>query len=253
VTYNSVLRGAAEAPQWHRSLALVTDEVLDLMQADEVGADEETYVALIQACAAVGDVVNARVYWDEMAARCLPRGARAFEAMLEGFANAQALGPERTCRRYLTRPRGWPFPTVLGDPDGQTARDKTAGLEGDRLADPNKKFKGFLKQGPQRPWGDDDDDDFDENWADAFEAGELDEIKARMKDREEAEAEWNESNDAVGAHDETALAAAGNGPWREEVESAREAALDVIAKGEKKAANRLDEGASPSKVSAIAL
>ena len=35
-TYNEMLRGVSVAPQWHRSSSLLTDELLDKMEADEV-------------------------------------------------------------------------------------------------------------------------------------------------------------------------------------------------------------------------
>lgn len=62
--YNALIWGAAHA-QWHKGCALFTDEVLDLMEADQIAANAETFEMLIRACAAVGDVVNGNfIYTD---------------------------------------------------------------------------------------------------------------------------------------------------------------------------------------------
>ena len=63
-TYNDLLRGVSVTPQWHHSSALLTDEILDMMEADEIQANLVTFNSLIRACAAVGDVVNARAYFE---------------------------------------------------------------------------------------------------------------------------------------------------------------------------------------------
>jgi len=44
------------------------------MQADEVAPNHETFVALVQGCASVGDVVGARVYFEAAKSRGLHLG-----------------------------------------------------------------------------------------------------------------------------------------------------------------------------------
>eukprot|EP00613_Pedinella_sp_CCMP2098_P079483 CAMPEP_0171935966 /NCGR_PEP_ID=MMETSP0993-20121228/33420_1 /TAXON_ID=483369 /ORGANISM="non described non described, Strain CCMP2098" /LENGTH=1070 /DNA_ID=CAMNT_0012577017 /DNA_START=109 /DNA_END=3317 /DNA_ORIENTATION=- len=182
VTYNVLLKGIASvAPQWHRANALLTDQVLDWMQGDEVKPDGETFEALLRACASVGDVVSAEEYWRTMTAPTKPLGkdaelyaggARAgvrggkggrfgygltptdahFAAMLECYGNAQCLTYERHMKRYLTQPRGWPRVPNLGPRDELTPVDKVKDLSWDPVAaaNPNIKFRGFDKQGKEQ-------------------------------------------------------------------------------------------------------
>ena len=150
VTYNSLIRGAAVTPLWHPSRALVTDEILNLMEQDEVLPNRGTFNALIRTCASVGDVVNARVYFNEMEGHGLQPDATTYAEMLSSIAAAQALGRRRKVARYLTRPRGWPIRPRLGSIDKRTADEKVAHLTWDVIKqDSGRKFEGFLKDGQE--------------------------------------------------------------------------------------------------------
>ena len=103
VTFNILIHGLTYAPQWHESNALLVDEILDIMQAHEVAADLETFNNLIRSCAAVGDVVNARVYFNELVTRGYSPTGSTYAAMFKALGNAQALTRPTDAKRYLTR------------------------------------------------------------------------------------------------------------------------------------------------------
>jgi pentatricopeptide repeat protein len=154
-TYNVLLQGVAGqggggAAQWHRTQALLTDELLDMMQSDEVVPDGATFAALMKSCAAVGDVPSAKEYWKAMTSTfgLVPQRVH-YEAMLECLGAAQCFTKERCMKRYLTAPRGWPVVPNLGPRDEDTPVDKVRALTWDaqRAANPSKKFRGFDKDG----------------------------------------------------------------------------------------------------------
>jgi pentatricopeptide repeat protein len=145
VTYNSLIRGASVTPLWHPSQSLVTDEILDLMEQDEVSPNRGTFNALIHSCASVGDVINAKVYFHAMKRMGIQPDVQTYVEMQWALAASQSLGTSRQTSRFLTRPRGWPKLPMLGQPDSKSEHDKVAHLTWDVVKqDEGRKFRGFL-------------------------------------------------------------------------------------------------------------
>lgn len=236
VTYNSLLRGASIAPLWHPSRALITDEILDLMQQDEVPPNRGTFNAIIRTCASVGDVVNARAYFDEMKAHGLQPDSHTYGALLWTMAAAQALGKRHKASRFLTRPRGWPVPPRFEPSDDRTSEDKVAHLLWDVVRqDDGRKFQGFGNNLDEAFDG--DDDDCSRDGSGEFVAG----VEDGYQHRREIEVDSGAtSNEVALTEDGKAYASSESSSqtWQRTLHQARQDAAAVIAKGRRKKASR---------------
>jgi len=254
VTYNSLLRGSAIAPQWHRAMGLLTDDILDKMAGDEIPADVGTFTALIRSCASVGDVVNARAYFNELERHGFEHTSETYAALISALAASQAMTHENHKKRYLTQPRGWPVIPNLGAPDPNTPDHKVELLEWDMMGvEKGGKFKGFFNDVEERALEDykrlhgikdadalDDEDGDDgeesllteggalENNGDEFAVESSGTDRSLLSDSDliavddYAEVDYYDSESKQGLS------------WRETIEQQRAEAALIIAKGEKK-------------------
>ena len=74
-----------------------------MMEADEIQANLVTFNSLIRACASVGDVVSARVYFDEISNHGFEPDEESYTGLLATLAAAQALGHSHQAKHFLTR------------------------------------------------------------------------------------------------------------------------------------------------------
>ena len=94
--YDGLLASAAEAPQYHRAYARLTDEILDEMQGDLLDPTPATYIALINACGRVGDSRAATLYFDEMKrVHGMRRGPAVYTAYFAALSRANLVGYKR--------------------------------------------------------------------------------------------------------------------------------------------------------------
>lgn len=251
VTYNSLLRGSAIAPQWHRAVGLLTDDILDKMAGDEIPPDVGTFTALIRSCAAVGDVVNARVYFNELEKHGLEHTSETYAALISALAASQAMTHENHKKRYLTQPRGWPVIPNLGLPDPNTPDHKVERLEWDMMGvEKGEKFKGFFNDVEERALEDykrlhgikdadgEDGNDEDEHYLTAGEAFDShgDELAVELSG---AGRSLLSDSDLIAMDDDSEVAEYDSESkqglsWRQTIEQQRAEAALIIAKGEKK-------------------
>jgi len=108
-TYAQLMMAVAQAPQYHRAYARLTDDILDEMDGDDLIPTTELYTALITACGRCGDARAATVYFDEMSQiHNLPTTSAVYVAYFSALARAQTVGMRGgTKPRYIVRPPYW--------------------------------------------------------------------------------------------------------------------------------------------------
>jgi pentatricopeptide repeat protein len=219
-------------------MSTLSDEVLDMMQADEIPPNKGTFHALITACASVGDVVSAKVYFDEMKSKYgLQPDADIYNAMLNALGSSQNIGPPNFCGRFFTRGRAWPERPKV-DPKGLPAAEKTSRLMWDMMdEEKGKKFKGFQDDiGEDIDDEDDDEEEYDDDMS--LEEEEDDEPHQLTSGKDEEAGEGTvslidkESSSLVDDREGFGL------NWRDFMEREREAAKAIISKGEQKRLSR---------------
>ena len=218
------------------------------MQGDEIPVESKAFAGLIKACAAVGDAVGARAYFNAAKAAAARAGEECasrecYSEMISALAHGQCLGQSFSAKRYLTRPRGWPVIPDLGPPEEATAEDKVAHLTWNVMDEvKGKKFGGFFKEGERfmlddgaKLDGTGDDDSDDEGYGSYGEEGDQ-EVYNRAS-FEEGSSELvtmpgkNTVGDVVAAVDDVKMQGLS---WKAHMEKQRLEAAAIIAKGERK-------------------